>query len=182
MLRIGYQGNIGCNSYRLIKTYFHDNNYLINYYELEDLFIALQKKELDYIVLPVRNSITGEIKEHTTLINKYEQFKIIKELELNINHCLYGLPNSNLNEIETIISHPQALLQCSNFLNNYKTIESWNTVGALGIMIEKNDLSVGCIAPSGFTNKTIKLLKENISNTLNNTTEFAILYYNEKII
>ena len=78
MLRIGYQGNVGCNSYRLIKTYFHDSNYLINYHELEDLFIALQKKELDYIVLPIKNSITGEIKEHTSLIDKYQQFKIIK--------------------------------------------------------------------------------------------------------
>lgn len=175
MLRIGYQGNIGCNSYRLIKTYFPDNSFLINYYELEDLFIALEKKELDYIVLPVRNSITGKIEKHTSLIDKYQQFKIIKELELNINHCLYGLTDSDINNIETIISHPQALLQCSDFVNNYKTIESWNTAGSLDIMIEKNDITIACIAPTGFINKNIKILKENISNTTNNITYFALL-------
>jgi prephenate dehydratase len=170
---IGYQGIIGCNSYRLIEKYF-PNEFFINYYQLEDLFIALQNNELNHIVLPIRNSITGEIKEHTDLIKKYN-CKIIEEKQLDINHCLYGLIDSDLNNIDKIISHPQALLQCSNFTSKYETIETWNTAGALHNMIETKDNKLGCIAPSGIIKENIKVLKEEISNTQNNTTYFAIL-------
>ena len=72
---IGYQGLVGCDSYRVIKKYF--NNYILkNYLTFEDLFIS----NIDYIVLPVRNSITGEIKENIDLINKYKNFNIVTEL------------------------------------------------------------------------------------------------------
>ena len=93
-MKIGYQGLVGCNSYRLINKYF--NNYLLqNYLTFEDLFIALKNKEIDCFVLPIRNSTTGEIKMNIDLINKYN-FKIEKELSIDINHSLFGLKNSNL--------------------------------------------------------------------------------------
>jgi chorismate mutase/prephenate dehydratase len=172
-MKIGYQGLVGCNSYRLINKYF--NNYIsLNYKSFEDLFIALGNNEIDCFVLPFKNNTTGEIKEHINLINKYN-FKIDKELSIDINHCLYGLKESNLESIKTIISHREALKQCSEFIKNYKTNEVWNTVGGINILINQNDISIGCIAPSDIINCNIKVLIENISDNKNNRTYFYLI-------
>lgn len=176
-MKIGYQGLVGCNSYRLINKYF--NNFLhVNYQSFEDLFIALENNEIDCLVLPIRNSTTGEIKEHLNLVNKYN-FKIEKELSIEINHCLYGLIESNLNSIKKIISHREALKQCSSFILNYETDEVWNTVGGIDIIINKNDISIGCIAPSDIINPNIKVLLENINDNKNNRTYF---YFIKKVL
>jgi len=174
-MKIGYQGLIGCNSYRLINKYF--NNYLLqNYLSFEDLFIALENNEIDCFVLPVRNSTTGIIKDHLDLIEKYSSScKIEKELSIEINHCLYGLKESNLNSIKKIISHREALKQCSNFLSPYQTEAIWNTVGGIDIILNNNDISIGCIAPSDIINPNIKVLLENISDNKNNITYFYLI-------
>ena len=80
---IGYQGLVGCDSYRVIKKYFK-NYTLTNYLTVEDLFIS----NIDYIVLPVRNSITGEIKENIDLVNKYKNFNIVTELEIDHSNII----------------------------------------------------------------------------------------------
>jgi chorismate mutase/prephenate dehydratase len=172
-MKIGYQGLVGCNSYRLINKYF--NNYLLqNYLTFEDLFIALKNKEIDCFVLPIRNSTTGEIKMNIDLINKYN-FKIEKELSIDINHSLFGLKNSNLESIKKIISHSEALKQCSVFVLNYETENVWNTVGSVEIIIKTNDISIGCIAPNDYVNSNIKVLSENINDDKNNRTYFYLI-------
>ena len=88
---IGYQGLVGCESYNVIKKYF--NNYtLTNYLTVEDLFVS----NIDYIILPIRNSISGEIKENMDLVNKYKNYNIVTELEINnqnIKTYFYFLSN-----------------------------------------------------------------------------------------
>jgi chorismate mutase/prephenate dehydratase len=173
-MKIGYQGLIGCNSYRIINKYFTSNLDLKNYQSFEDLFIALQNNEIDCFVLPVRNNTSGEIKEHLNLVKKYN-FTIERELSIEIQHCLYGLKESNLDSIKKIISHREALKQCSNFISNYETEEIWNTVGGIDIIINKNDISIGCIAPSDIIHSDIKILLENISDNKNNRTYFYLM-------
>ena len=179
-MKIGYQGIIGCNSYRLINEKFKDYT-AINYLFVEDLFISLENNIIDCFVLPIRNNTTGVIKNHEDLLNKYTNLKIIDEIPLKINHCLYGLRDSNLESIKKIISHKEALKQCSKFVSKYNIDEVWNTVGGIDIMINKNDLSIASIAPSKIINSKIKILNENISDNLNNETYFYIISKNSLI-
>jgi chorismate mutase/prephenate dehydratase len=173
-MKIGFQGLVGCNSYRIINKYFTGHLDLKNYKSFEDLFIALENNEIDCFVLPVRNNTTGEIKENLDLVNKYN-FRIEKELSIEINHCLYGLKESKLDSIRKIISHREALKQCSKFISNYETEEIWNTVGGIDIIINKNDISIGCIAPNDINYSNIKVLLENISDNKNNKTYFYLI-------
>lgn len=88
---IGYQGIVGCDSYNVIKKYF--NNYTLkNYLTVEDLFVS----NIDYIILPIRNSITGDIKENMDLVNNYKNYNIITELNIdnqNVKTYFYLLSN-----------------------------------------------------------------------------------------
>lgn len=173
-MKIGYQGLVGCNSYRVIKKYYND--YLIsNFLTFEDLFIALENGHIDCFVLPVINNTTGDIKENLELFNKYNKFKAIKEIPMEINHCLYGLIDSSLDSIKKIISHKEALKQCSKFVSNYETEEIWNTAAGVNIIIENKDNNIACIAPADIENPNVKVLAENISNIRNNKTYFFLV-------
>lgn len=172
---IGYQGLIGCNSYKTIIDNFNEPYILKSYTKFSDLFNALNNNEIDCFVIPVKNSITGTIEENFSLVNKFDHFKIAYTFQTPINHTLYGLEHSNLEDIKTILSHSQALKQCSKFVMNYQSKDEWNTVGAIDIMIRKNDVSIGCIAPINIVKNKIKILKENISDKEINQTFFYLI-------
>ena len=86
---------------------------IIAYSRMEDVFDALDNDKVDRIVIPVRNSITGEIKRYTSLINGYE---ILDEFAILVKHYL-GCANGDHSMIR---SHPEVLKQCCTYLDvNY---------------------------------------------------------------
>jgi chorismate mutase/prephenate dehydratase len=173
-IRIGFQGLIGCNSFRLIEEYF-TNYKSISYLTIDDLFFGLEKYHIDCFVLPISNNTTGDINDHLDIINKYSNFEIIKKLPLKINHTLYGLLDSNLKNINKVVSHKEALKQCSNFIKNFELVETWNTFAGIEYIINKNDISIAAIAPLNIKNINIKELSNNISNNENNITNFIVI-------
>ena len=75
-------------------------------------------------------------------------------------------------------SHPQALGQCRNFLQDgsYKTIPTYDTAGSVKIVKDMNDKNVACIASkNAATIYNMPIIKENIENDSNNYTRFLIL-------
>ena len=59
-------------------------------------------------------------------LEEFENY-IVGEVILPINHYLVGTENTTLESIERVYSHPQALMQCSKFLNRHG---SWQQIGA----------------------------------------------------
>jgi chorismate mutase/prephenate dehydratase len=175
-IKIGYQGLIGCNAFKALINNFQ--NYIpINFENINVMINSLINKDIDCFILPLYNSISGQIDEHCNYITQNQNLKIIKIIPLNIEHTLYGLKESDLNNIKKIVSHKQALLQCSNFVSNYKTLEFWNTIASMEYILDKNDNTIACIAPLDLNNNfnnNIKILKTKISNENNNITYFYI--------
>ena len=69
-------------------------------------------------VVPIENSIEGIVREtidNLTLV-KNKKLKICAEYVIPINHCLLTKNNVPKENIKTIISHPQALAQCRNYI------------------------------------------------------------------
>ena len=71
-------------------------------------------------VLPIENSIEGIVKESIDNISRIEDkdVKIIGECVIPIHHCLVSYAD-DLSSVKTIISHPQAISQCFDYI--YKT-------------------------------------------------------------
>lgn len=173
-MKIGFHGLKGCNSFRLIEEYF--TNYdSISYLTIDDLFFALEKYHIDCFVLPISNNTTGVINDHLEIIKKYSNYEIVENLPLKINHTLYGLLDSNLKDINKIVSHKEALKQCSIFTKNFELIETWNTFAGIEYITDKKDISIAAIAPSNIKNENIKELCNNISNNENNITNFIVI-------
>ena len=181
--KIGYQGDSGCYTEKLININFKHEYSLHSYKSFNDLFESLASNKLDYIMTPIENSSGGSIYINYDLFYKYHiqsNFRIVKEYSMQINHCLYINKNASLDDIKYITSHPQALAQCRNSINGYKweTIESWDTAGSISDVLNKGK-DYACIAPEGLENYKnnygIKPIIKNFNDEENNVTRFYLM-------
>ena len=73
----------------------------------------------DYAVLPIENSTAGIVQDNYDLLTKYDHV-IVGEQIIRCQHVLTALPGATLSDIRTVYSHPQALMQCREFLDAHK--------------------------------------------------------------
>ena len=173
---VGYQGIPGSFSYLALKTKYKDE--LLNSYQnFEDVFMALQNKDIEVGVLPIENSYTGDITDNFDLIKKYNAY-IIDIIELKIDHNLLGVKGSKLTDIKEIYSHIQGFKQSKAFLKGrgYKEIPYYNTAISAKYVSEQNDITKGAIG-SAETAKiyNLDILAQNINTHEDNTTRFMVI-------
>lgn len=133
-----------------------------------------------YAVLPVKNSTKGEIEEVTREISRLESlgynFEEQGRLVLEIKHHL--LSKGSLEEIETILSHPQALNQCSEFIENhcYETSGCDSTGKAAKIVSREKSGKLAAIAnEKAAEHYRLKILESDLANDSDNRTTFVLL-------
>ena len=136
--RIGCQGTSGANSETAARLIFGDKE-LKFYSSFEDVFAAVQSGELDYGVLPVHNSTAGSVNSTYDLMAKYSVYTV-REVCVEINHCLAAKANVPVNELAVVYSHPQAISQCCDFLTTHrlKNAEYSNTATAAAMVAESD--------------------------------------------
>ncbi|MGE4353784.1 MAG: bifunctional chorismate mutase/prephenate dehydratase [Oscillospiraceae bacterium] len=114
----------------------------------DSVFCAVEKGLCRYGILPIENSTHGSVYETYDLMRKHS-FYIVRSLRLKIDHALLTKPGVKLTEIKTILSHSQALGQCSGYLNSLKDVEIRpvsNTAVAAKTVSESDDPTLACIA------------------------------------
>jgi prephenate dehydratase len=177
MLKVAFQGEPGAYSEEAGYKYFGNNIETIGYEKLDDVFRAVEKGVVDYGVIPVENSIEGTVRKSYELFLEYD-VKPIAEVILRIKHCLISFPGETLKTIKVIYSHPQALGQCSKFLEKYKykVIPFYNTAGSVKMIKEKKLKHTAAIA-SERAGKIygMKIIKKGIENNPQNYTRFLII-------
>ncbi len=95
----------------------------INYYPSFDaVFSAIERGECRYGVLPIENSTAGSVKKVYELMIRHN-FHIVKSLRLKIDHNLLVRRGVRLDNIKEIVSHEQAINQCSTFLNSLEGVK-----------------------------------------------------------
>ena len=95
----------------------------INYYTSFDaVFSAIERGECRYGVLPIENSTAGSVKKVYELMIRHN-FHIVKSLRLKIDHNLLVKRGVKLENIKEIVSHEQAINQCSTFLNSLEGVK-----------------------------------------------------------
>jgi prephenate dehydratase/prephenate dehydrogenase len=176
-IKVGFQGEAGAYSEEASYKYFGNKIETIGYEKLADVFRAVEKGEVDYGVVPVENSIEGTVRKGYELFLEYD-VKPIAEVILRIEHCLIAFPGANLESIKFVYSHPQALGQCSKFLEKYKykVIPFYNTAGSVKMIKEKKLKHAAGIA-SEMAGKIygMKILKKGIENNPQNFTRFLVI-------
>ena len=176
--RIVYQGVEGAYSHEAALQVFGRDADVYNVPAWDDAMKEVAEGRAAYAVLPIENSSAGAVIDNYDLLLKYDNY-IVAETEVSVNHALLGLPDAELSDIKTVISHPQALMQCSEFLKehrDWKQIQAENTAGAAKRILADGDVTQAAIAsPKAGEIYGLKVLKPSINHNRTNTTRFIVL-------
>lgn len=173
-----FQGVEGAYSQAAMQQYFGETIQNFHVPSFEAAMEAVAEHRADYAVLPIENSSAGQVGDVYDLLMKYDN-AIIGEIYLPVTHCLLGLPGAGLEDIRTVYSHPQGLMQCQGFLNRYpgwQQISQANTAMAARKVVEENDRSKAAIA-SRLAAKLcgLEVLAEQVNDNRSNTTRFIVV-------
>ena len=181
-MKIAYQGVAGAYSHIACQNVFPNQEYI----SCDTFKIAMnlvQTNQADLAMIPVENSNAGRVADVHFLLPDTGLF-INGEYFLRIRHQLLGLPESNLTDILSASSHPQALAQCSAFLKQHsiKAIARIDTAKSCEDIIKNADKTQAAIASSLAAEiYGLKILAPDIENAANNTTRFLIMSQNNMI-
>ena len=176
--KIVFQGVEGAYSQQAMNEYFGEQCDSFHVDTWKDAMEAIKSGAADFAVLPIENSSAGIISENYDLLVEYDNY-IVGEQVIHIRHSLLGLPEAEISDIDCVYSHPQALMQCSDYLNQHpqwNTISMINTAMAAKKMKDDGDIHHAAIA-SQLTAKLygLKILDDKLSDSENNATRFIIV-------
>ncbi len=141
---------------------------------------SVSNKSCDFAVVPIENSIEGGVTTSLDALWGHPELFIKRALVLPIRHSL--LSSGEIHQISEVLSHPQALAQCSSWLNQ-------NLPNALQLPTSSTAEAVRMVVGSQFraaiaanTERNLKVLNElafPINDVPGNRTRFVLLQSEE---
>ena len=144
----------------------------------EELFDTMKKDSSLLAMMAIENTIAGSPLHNYALL-RASNLTIVGEHKLHIEHSLLCLPDEDINDIREINSHPVALMQCRDFLKqfrNCKIVEADDTAGAAEA-ISRLGIKGHAAICSKFAAPIyhMKVLREAIEDNKHNFTRFLCL-------
>ena len=179
MKKIAIQGTLGSYHDIAAHKYFEGEEIeLICCTTFEDVFKAIRKDSQVIGMLAIENTIAGSLLHNNELLRQ-SGTQIIGEHKLRISHCFVCLPEEDWSDITEANSHPIALMQCREFLQqhpNIKVVEGEDTARSAE-MIKEGDLKGHAAICSKVAAERygMKILQESIETNKHNFTRFLIV-------
>lgn len=177
-VRVVYQGVEGAYSHGAAIQFFGQDTPMYHVPSWEDAMVEVEKGNADYAVLPIENSSAGAVSNNYDLLMKHSNY-IVAETQLRVTHALLGLPQTKLEDIKTVYSHPQALMQCCEYLNSHrdwKQISVENTAVAARKITDEGRIDQAAVASEiAGSLYGLKVLAPAINYNKNNVTRFIII-------
>ncbi len=181
-MRVVFQGVKGAYSEAAMVAFFGDNVPSFNVGTFRDAMRSVDEGSAHYAVLPIENSSAGIVSANYDLLSEFEDY-IVGEQIIEIDNCLLGLPEATEEDIETVYSHPQALMQSARYLSlhDWKQVDFENTAMAAKMVRDAGDIHKAAVASSRAAELYgLKILKKNINFSEGNSTRFIVVT-NQKI-
>ena len=184
--KVGYLGPKGTFTHQAALEFFPKaGTEFLPYNSISEIFINIEKENIEFGVIPIENSLQGTVRETLDLLIDKDIF-IYGEIELRIIQNLISLEISNLSRIRTILSPPQAFAQTRNWIKaNMPTadiIDVNSTAEAVRRVKELNSESYAAIGTEFASDVYgLKILHSKIEDNLLNSTRFLIISKKENI-
>lgn len=175
--RVVYQGAQGAYSHAAVEKFFSKKADCFAVDTFRQAMEALEDGRADFAVLPIENSTAGIVSEIYDLLVEFENY-IVGEQIIRIEHCLLGLPGTKTDEIRTVYSHPQSLMQSARYLRNHdwKQIGMQNNAFAAKKVAQEKDRTQAAIAGEHAAEiYGLEILEKGINQEENNSTRFIIV-------
>jgi prephenate dehydratase len=177
-LLVAVQGELGSNSELAAREAFAGRAVdILPCYSFADLFEAILSGKAAAAMAPVENSLAGSVHDVWDLLRQHE-VPVSGEIRLRVVHCLIGLPGATIDGLRRVRSHPQALMQCADYLAGLPHVtaeEAYDTAGAVQLIRDGGDPAEGAIASAQAARDTgMQILAEDLS-AADNFTRFLVL-------
>lgn len=173
--RVAFSGVKGAFAEIAVKKIFPDC-VPVGYKDFKSAYKAVENGECECAVLPIENSYEGDVARVMDL-TYFGSLFINGVYDMGVEQHLFGTADSHKRDIKTVISHPQALGQCSEYINEkgYEVQEALNTAVAAQTVADCGDKSLAVICSLEAGNEYgLKLLDRKINEDNTNTTRFAV--------
>ena len=123
--RVAFQGIEGSYSQLAARKYFavrSDGMEFVGTDTFAEALAMAESGEVGYAFLPVENTTAGSINQTYDLLRQ-TALAIVGEEVLHVRHRLLGLAGAKEEDLGRVLSHPQALAQCSRFLGSLENVE-----------------------------------------------------------
>jgi chorismate mutase/prephenate dehydratase len=182
---IAYFGQPGSHTHAAAMEYFSGHGVLLPCMTMSEAIKSVVRHSADYAVLPIENSTTGGVNECYDTLSTYDVC-IVGEITREINQSLIGLPGTDIAQIKTVFSHPQAILQTKEFFSQYEGITlvaSESTSEAARKVSAGRDASQAAIcAPIAAEIYDLSVLYPHIEDIKGNSTRFIVLSRNKQYL
>jgi chorismate mutase/prephenate dehydratase len=179
--RVAFQGIEGSYSQLAARKYFSVRSEGMEFVGTRSFAEALamaEGGEAGYAFLPVENTTAGSINQTYDLLRQ-TSLSIVGEEVLHVRHRLLGLEGAEIAKLRRVLSHPQALTQCSRYLGSLENVELVafvDTAASAKEVRDAGDLSQGAVASAeageiyGLT-----VLHDGIADQEENWTRFVVI-------
>lgn len=176
--RVGYQGGEASYSHQAASRFFPTASSLKGYESFRALLEAVQDGAMDRAVLPLENTTAGSIDESYDLLAEMD-LHLVGEVIQPVEHCLVGYRRASPQTLRVVLSHPQALLQCSDYLRRLPAataVAYHDTALAVRKVREDGDEGQAAIASEAAARlHGLPVIATNVSNQRRNYTRMVVV-------
>jgi prephenate dehydratase len=122
MRKVAIQGGLGAYHGIAAENFFNEEVEIIPCITFRDIFRTIEKEPNVIGIMAIENTIAGSLLGNYDLLKKNE-LPIAGEYKQRISHCLAALPGEGIHDIKEVLSHPIALMQCTEFLDTLSDIK-----------------------------------------------------------
>ena len=174
-MKVAYSGTEGAFAH-IAASKLYPSAKKIAFGDFSSAYRAVEKGECDIAVLPVENSYNGEVGQVTDLMFSGSLY-VNGMFDLSITQDLLAKPGTDLSEIKEVVSHPQALGQCAEYINRHGFLrhEFANTALAAKWVADNGDRTVAAIGSRDAAELFgLEVIDHGINESRSNSTRFAI--------
>lgn len=178
-MEVGILGPRGTYSEIAARAHFDDDIDPVTYTLITDVAEAVEEGEVPAGVIPVESLREGSVGEALDAL-AWLDVKVQAEIVVKVTHHLLGPEDTELDEIKQVLSHPQALAQCREFLrenlSNAELISVESTAKAAKQVSKMRKSFMTAIGSRGLAHLyDLKIIRENIGTGDENETRFVCI-------
>ncbi len=175
---VAFQGERGAFAHLALERVFGPRAWLVTTRAFADVVQAVRQGTAQYGVLPVHNTVVGDIPGVAALLDD-PGLEVVLEVEQPVVHCLVGHPGASPDEVTAVYSHPVALAQCTQFLAAHPGMvpHDWHdTAGAAREVSARKQRHEGAIAAAPAASRYgLQLLASDIADVRDNATWYVVV-------
>ena len=179
MKKIAIQGVSGAFHEIAARQYFNGEDIeIVPCVTFRDVFRTMAEDPTIMGIVAIENTIAGSLLQNHNLLRESGSL-IIGEHKLRISHCLAALPGQSMDQIKEVHSHPIALMQCEEFLDeqdHWRAVESDDTALSAKEIAENNIRGRAAICSRFAAEKYgLEIIADEIETNKRNFTRFLIV-------